>query len=1176
MRLARTTFIALTAAAALALVAAAPAAANGGGSSCNLNESRRLVVGDAGFVGVDNVSSATEEVPASCQQATFSLTGSNPQDDFDIDFYDADGNDLDQHTNGPGDETGTIPAEAVEARVTYWAGAGGEYTLQAPRPTESPDQGDVPENPITTPTELYLHSRPTGVGTADLVAGASEMTREAPTDERSDVWVTSPLLDGENPNTIYEANWRWTPDRGFSFQDATVGATFWATTAGGPTLGDATFQVGLHVDGQKVASKRVTQPVPGPTSPAKFTPSFSGLDLAGRNMTLTVEPVYVDLGNANAVFYNSTTYPSGLDVAVPDLSTQVEDLVVESVGSQHVQLAWSEETLPDGRAHYRVYRTNPDGSTTIVAEPDDTAFLDRTVEPGSSYTYSVAAVAFSGAEAPRSDPVDATTEASDDTAPSFQARSVDPAATVVSVSWRTSELTEGRVAYGPTTDRSNVVSSEPARSHEVLLTGVEPGRDLHVNITATDMAGNTARTDDIVVTTSTDRKLYLHRRPSQGGTYLDEQDTPGDVATTYNDLGGAGATASGNGVNVLPVRNAYPARPAQPVTIDLREDDPITATIYVRDYREPVADDPRGGEFRQDAGSPNRMELNLTLYANGDQILAQGTTSRTIVGETGYTPFPFILESRLDHVDAGTLRAVVRPETATSGFAIGYEGEHASLVALPVEEGLDPQASVDVSPEPVVAGTDVTLEADAVGAQDPSFAWDLDGDGATDATGRTVTHAFALQDGAEVMLTVTDGVTGAQGTVTETFPVRQGDFVDDSRTVVAVLDTGINPYHPTYRRPGIELPLDRMRNHTGDAPAEAPRTIDLADAGDWQERVRSYRKDRADWRSIDQGELVHFDDTNVLGISFADNPRRKVLDSGLHGTATSSTALSQFPNAIIVMVQVDTTLAFDTNDLYAHITEGMQWAVDQPWIDVISMSLGLGGNAPTPSKLPELTKEAAAKGKVVVGSSGNDPSPLPTDSTDGPPWVISVTGSQEDGRSKEVLSSNIYPDYQSDFTVQAADSRTTKDTRSSISGTSFSAPTVAGTIAGIVHQARQARDHQGGIVDGNLVKGTGPANPAIDRTDLRAVLNRTAILRSGAPDYLVGQNSGFADHTHPPKAPFLTAQWGHVDERIIPEATADLLQGDLGVPTSKTDVWLYKKQTYETRAQYWNHVGLRT
>jgi hypothetical protein len=74
-----------------------------------------------------------------------------------------------------------------------------------------------------------------------------------------------------------------------------------------------------------------------------------------------------------------------------------------------IELSWDRNTEPD-LAGYRVYRAEPGGTFTKIAETMLPAYSDHDVQPGKHYQYQVSAFDSAGNESPRSAPVDAILE----------------------------------------------------------------------------------------------------------------------------------------------------------------------------------------------------------------------------------------------------------------------------------------------------------------------------------------------------------------------------------------------------------------------------------------------------------------------------------------------------------------------------------------------------------------------------------------------------------------------------------------------------------------------------------------------------------------------------------------------------------------------------------------------
>jgi PKD repeat protein len=95
---------------------------------------------------------------------------------------------------------------------------------------------------------------------------------------------------------------------------------------------------------------------------------------------------------------------------------------------------------------------------------------------------------------------------------------------------------------------------------------------------------------------------------------------------------------------------------------------------------------------------------------------------------------------------------------------------------VPTEFNTAPTASFDVSEDPTV-GEEVTFTSTATDPDSPErlyYAWDLDGDGAFEAAGESVTTTFASPGEKTVSHRVTDDC-GASDTTTQTITVVAGD-----------------------------------------------------------------------------------------------------------------------------------------------------------------------------------------------------------------------------------------------------------------------------------------------------------------------------------------------------------------------------------------------------------------
>lgn len=290
--------------------------------------------------------------------------------------------------------------------------------------------------------------------------------------------------------------------------------------------------------------------------------------------------------------------------------------------------------------------------------------------------------------------------------------------------------------------------------------------------------------------------------------------------------------------------------------------------------------------------------------------------------------------------------------------------------------------------------------------------------------------------------------------------------------VVAVLDTGINPYHMEFRDTARTV---HPSTYIPGYPAGAQELRLTLDAPDY---ATARAADDATWDAAKFGKLYYVPGTKIVGaISFGtlEDGGPPVLDPHGHGTATSSKAvgstLGGAPGALVVMVQFSADL-FSIGGWWRLA----DWVNRQEWIDVVSMSFGMPANAYFPVlDFARHTKRMADAGKVVVAAAGNGvgicggaPAANVLDQVSSPPWVVSV-GATSPWNDQPVTWGS-YP-----VDVVAQGDRVTVATRDSLTGTqkkcgtSFSAPFVAGAFAHAIAAARAARPPTSGpLADGVL------------------------------------------------------------------------------------------------------------
>lgn len=136
-----------------------------------------------------------------------------------------------------------------------------------------------------------------------------------------------------------------------------------------------------------------------------------------------------------------------------------------------------------------------------------------------------------------------------------------------------------------------------------------------------------------------------------------------------------------------------------------------------------------------------------------------------------------------------------------------------------------------------------------------------------------------------------------------TFFVTPGGAVEPVPTgqaVVAVIDTGINPYHLEFRDDS-PLALQHPSTYIDGYPTDIPALELTLDAGSYEEALEA---DCALWASVERGKLYWVPGTKIVGAASFQNASAScdsgtltgevhILDNGGHGTMTASRATAE-------------------------------------------------------------------------------------------------------------------------------------------------------------------------------------------------------------------------------------------------------------------------------------------
>lgn len=423
-------------------------------------------------------------------------------------------------------------------------------------------------------------------------------------------------------------------------------------------------------------------------------------------------------------------------------------------------------------------------------------------------------------------------------------------------------------------------------------------------------------------------------------------------------------------------------------------------------------------------------------------------------------------------------------------------------------------------------------------------------------------------------------LTGSAGRAARTSVGPVPDIVSDPgrpRAVVAVLDSGINPYHAAYYG-GSDLYPDghpsAVTQEVLDALGVRPENVvELTRTGNLAADLAA---DAAFWNRVQRGELYHFKGTNIIATSYAaasDVVLRPDTSKAAHGVGTSAAVLAANPDAVMVFVEQGAALGSE---------ESHAFAFQHPAIDIVSTSYGVSipnTGFPLPEyRAFEHTYEGVVdNGKLHFSSGGNGPGMTPLRAGAGPWWSIGVSGIEEGSSEGDSLLSGNFPDFVADFTQDLPYCMDCEAGTQSVGGTSFSTPRAAGVASLVLQESRRQLGHAGGItVDGATpVMAAGPGQ-AITNWRLRRALEQAAWFPTSLDYDPVEGVFDLVGLPINPAAPWLQIGWGDLsadpDKGVLPAALTDLGLGstprvkDAGFCTFQTTI-------IRERQLYWNEIA---
>lgn len=366
---------------------------------------------------------------------------------------------------------------------------------------------------------------------------------------------------------------------------------------------------------------------------------------------------------------------------------------------------------------------------------------------------------------------------------------------------------------------------------------------------------------------------------------------------------------------------------------------------------------------------------------------------------------------------------------------------------------------------------------------------------------------------------------------------------------VVVADTGGTPnfYHEAHRRPGwTEHPSTRIPGFPADAPALPLTFAPTLDA--------SLQADAPTWAALQPG-LYWVPGTNLLfdhhGVHASEEPPPKAYT---HGAGTTGAVSDACPDCYVLVVRHPE----------AHLAAGVLVVAERhPWVDVVVQTGALGSSR----EFPEATRTLVGSGRPFIGPSGNTPvagtragSAEVHDGANGPPWIVSVAGSN--GACRSVTASSGTPtDVVSEFDQRAPSPDSTTE-RVLVQGTSFAAPRVAGLMGLALLEVRRALGsarEPGTLWSGEPRPSAFLEDGALTHDELRFAMERSAgwFATTEFDPACAAPPAGPWTPAPAPPAPWTKMGWGHVDEESALRA-ARVLLGEEPVPDrgAEAEAWM--------------------
>ena len=383
-------------------------------------------------------------------------------------------------------------------------------------------------------------------------------------------------------------------------------------------------------------------------------------------------------------------------------------------------------------------------------------------------------------------------------------------------------------------------------------------------------------------------------------------------------------------------------------------------------------------------------------------------------------------------------------------------------------------------------------------------------------------------------------------------PLRASDAAPrqtgpDDAVVVAVLDFGISPYHWDYL--ASQMPQAQNRDRSDDLPLRRPPDtwlpgfpkpskfasynrldLTLSEKDDSALLADLSKADDEKWKKVQPSNVKEqhvywMPGTKIIGAmawAAEDTPRGTMIRNNVqnaHGTGSNSVSVGNTygtcPECLLFFIDLE-------NATVAEGEAAIDWAMNQPWIDVITNSYGysaaerdrLYGGSST-----DLQKKATERGQTVLFSAGNGhgslfavPNQTLMSSQEGPDWIVTV-GATDPTQNKNYPGSGKPADIAGvGSSYPSAYNAKTVTGSGKFGGTSNATPTVAGTYARGLYLARRAMAGPSRVQSRNVIsRGAAKCGRARPNCELRDGVLTSSELRQRLFHGATPSNGGFVD-----------------------------------------------------------------